>query len=161
MARRLVTPVIRIDAGYVSRASAVLASEIVQEQIPRGTVVGERTGGVSSDQAGTTSPEILFQVIFAVPGVICSASRSTVPSLARRIRRRTNPHSKPPVFRVKQVSDDLLYIFPVFFFNDLVFFRISGKSLKFQLLLFSSPPPQPAFFLMDGHSTKLRGAKRG
>jgi hypothetical protein len=34
MARRLVTTVIRIDAGYVSRASAVLASEIVQEQIP-------------------------------------------------------------------------------------------------------------------------------
>jgi len=33
MARRLVTPVIRIDAGYVSRASAVLSNEIVPEQI--------------------------------------------------------------------------------------------------------------------------------
>jgi hypothetical protein len=68
MARRLVTPVIRIDAGYVSRASAVLAGEIVQEQVPWGTLVGERTAGVSSDQAGTNSKETLFQAIFGIRG---------------------------------------------------------------------------------------------
>jgi len=52
MARRLVTTVIRIDAGCVSRASAVSASEIVQEQILWGTIVGGRKASVSNDPGG-------------------------------------------------------------------------------------------------------------
>ena len=67
--RRLgATTVIRIDGGNASRASEVLAVEMVQEQTPWGTVVGGRTASVSNDLADKTSRETLFEAIMGFRG---------------------------------------------------------------------------------------------
>ncbi len=50
---------------------------------------------------------------------------------------------------------------PVFFFNDLEFFRISAKSLKFQSLLFSIPTAstnQPFFLEQLSNLSKRQKA---
>ena len=65
--RRLgATTVIRIDGGrgHASRASEVLAGEIVQEEILWRTVVGGRIASVSNDLVDETSHGTLFQAIF-------------------------------------------------------------------------------------------------
>ncbi len=68
--RRLgATIVIRIDGGNASRASEVLAVEMVQEQTPWGTVVGGRTASVSNDLADKTNRETLFEAIMGFRGV--------------------------------------------------------------------------------------------
>src|SRR5947208_11191342 len=54
--RRGATTVIGIDAGHTSRFW-VLAGEMVQEQIPWGTVIGGRKASVSNDLEGKTSHE--------------------------------------------------------------------------------------------------------
>src|SRR5947208_7210250 len=61
---RVATTVIRIDEGHASRASEVLAGEMVQEQIPWGTVVGGRKASVSNDLEGKPSHEAFYQAIF-------------------------------------------------------------------------------------------------
>ena len=70
--RRLgATTVIRIDGGrgHASRASEVLAGEMVQEQIPWRTVVGGRKASVSNDLEGKPSHETFFQAILGFRGV--------------------------------------------------------------------------------------------
>ena len=62
--RRGATIVIRIDGGHASRASEVLAGEMVQEEILWGTVVGGRIASVSNDLEGEPSHETFFQAIF-------------------------------------------------------------------------------------------------
>ena len=60
--------VIRIDGGDASRASEVLAGEMVQEEILWGTVVGGRIASVSNDLVDETSHETLFQVVLGICG---------------------------------------------------------------------------------------------
>ena len=63
------TTVIRIDGGQTSRASEVLAGEMVQEQIVWGIAVGGRIASVSDDLLDETSHEIFFQAMLGFRGV--------------------------------------------------------------------------------------------
>src|SRR5437879_13923100 len=65
------TTVIRIDGGNASRASEVLAVEMVQEQTHRGTVVGGGKASVSNYLADKTNRENLLQAIIDFHCVIC------------------------------------------------------------------------------------------
>src|SRR6266699_1473516 len=88
-----------------SRASARSAGARMQVQIAWGIAVGGRTASVSSDPAGTTSPEILFQPSSAVVVVFCLEGTWRVRGThAQETATRARTPSKSSLFCVRRLA---------------------------------------------------------